>query len=261
MLPLPSFSISVLPATHFGSFFTEAEQSSSRSQAGDARSQVGDSRSQAGEVIEERTREEVEIDMPTRGGGEVDVKETKKTYIRRTLSPPRSSYGRSRSAGPTQVREAEDAFIVDVPSPYEVVDRRLEVVEKKEKREREPRVSGALVVVDRTVQKRRDEDAIRAEIRALEKERDAMRREKESSTIVISRADLIRQLRQSGELVVYEERRGGGRERSKSRDRGLKDEIKHRERGGYKEDVVVVKKNNQGVYRCYLEDGNADMIR
>lgn len=131
-------------------------------------------RSEGGTVIEER-REEIIREGPQYGLDEVFEKTT---FERRGLSPGRShiSHGRSRSVGPP--------VIVDAPGPVEIIGRSH---------------AGPLVVIgDR---RSKDDRVIRAEIKALEAEREALRAEQKAQ-LELERADRIRR----GDLVVYEER-------------------------------------------------------
>src|SRR5438309_2191137 len=95
-------------------------------------------RSDAGEVVEERREEIIDIQ-----GRRAHAEIIEKTYERRDLSPPRSRYGRSRSAGPGPI-------IVDAKGPVEIVDRSYDVP------------SSSLVLVEN--RKTRDDQAIQAEI-------------------------------------------------------------------------------------------------
>jgi hypothetical protein len=138
-------------------------------------------RSEGGTVIEER-REEIIREGPQYGHGEVFEKTT---FERRGLSPGRShiSHGRSRSVGPP--------IIVDAQGPVEIIDRSH---------------AGPLVLIgDR---RSKDDRVIRAEIKALEAEREALRAEQKAQ-LELERADRIRR----GDLVVYEERETVRRER------------------------------------------------
>jgi hypothetical protein len=141
--------------------------------------------SEGGAVVEER-REEIIREGPGYGRGEFFEK---KTFERRELSPPRGhiSYGRSRSVGPAPI-------IVDTHGPVEIIERSNNIP------------LGPLVFVgDR---RSKDDRAIRAEIKALEAEREA-RRAEQKAQLEFERADRIRR----GDLVVYEERETVRRER------------------------------------------------
>jgi hypothetical protein len=137
-------------------------------------------RSEAGNVVEER-REEIIREGPRYGRGEFFEKTT---FERQELSPgSHINHGRSRSVGPP--------VIVDAQGPVEIIDRSR---------------AGPLVFIgDR---RSKDDRAIRAEIKALEAEREAIRAEQKAQ-IELERADRIRR----GELVVYEERETVRRER------------------------------------------------
>jgi len=156
-------------------------------------------RSEGGDIVEER-REEV-FDMPA-GRGHVEITETK--YERRELSPPRSRIGRSRSAGPAPI-------IVDAKDPVEIIDRSRNFP------------IGPLVLFEN--RNMRDDQVIKAEIRALEPERVAWKVEPKAA-LELRRAEQIRRARESGELVVYEEVK-----------------IKEREPD---EGVLIIKKNKKG---------------
>jgi hypothetical protein len=135
-------------------------------------------RSEGGEVVEERREEIIDIH-----GGRAHAEIIEKTYERRGLSPPRSHYGRSRSVGPAPI-------IVDAKGPVEFIDRSRNFP------------SNSLVLVEN--RNTRNEQAIKAEIRALEAERAALILEPRGA-LELRRADQIRRARESGELVVYEE--------------------------------------------------------
>ena len=156
-------------------------------------------RSEAGTVIEER-REEIIKEGPAYGRGEFFEK---KTFERQELSPPRShiGHGRSRSVGPAPV-------IIDTHGPVEIVERSNNIP-----------VGPLVFVGDR---RSKDDRTIRAEIKALEAEREALRAEQKAQ-LEFDRADRIRR----GELVVYEEK-----------------DIIRRERET--DEVVVVKKDKKG---------------
>jgi hypothetical protein len=135
-------------------------------------------RSDAGTVIDERC-EEIIREGPQHGHGEVIEKTT---FERRELSPPSHHivHGRSRSVGPAPV-------IIDTHGPVEIVNRSNHIP------------IGPLVLLgDR---RSKDDHVIRAEIKALEAEREALRAEQKAQ-LEFDRADRIRR----GELVVYEER-------------------------------------------------------
>lgn len=135
-------------------------------------------RSDGGEVIEERREETIDL-----RGGRAHAEIIERTYEHRELSPPRSRYGRSRSVGPAP-------YIVDARGPVEILDR-----------SRDAPSSSLVLLENRTT---RDEQAIKAEIRALEAERAALLLEPRGA-LELRRADQIRRARDTGELVVYEE--------------------------------------------------------
>jgi len=137
-------------------------------------------RSQGGNVVEEH-REEI-IDIPAANGRPEIIE--KRTYdSRRELSPPRSRIGRSRSVGPAPV-------IVDAREPYEVVDRTSYAP------------AGPLVLLGN--RDSRDSRAVKAEIKALEYEREAMKAEAKAQ-LELRRAEKIREYGRNGELVMYDE--------------------------------------------------------
>ena len=110
-------------------------------------------------------------------------------------------HGRSRSVGPAPV-------IIDTHGPVEIVERSNNIP-----------VGPLVFVGDR---RSKDDRTIRAEIKALEAEREALRAEQKAQ-LEFDRADRIRR----GELVVYEEK-----------------DIIRRERET--DEVVVVKKDKKG---------------
>jgi hypothetical protein len=134
-------------------------------------------RSQAGDIVEER-HELIHTDTP---GTHQTIEKT--TIERRDVSPARSSVSRSRSVGP-QIIEANPTFIHEQSAPM---------------------IVGPLVLADQGHNHRKDERAIRAEIKALEAEKEALRAEKKASK-ELRRADRIRREgRESGEMILYEE--------------------------------------------------------
>jgi hypothetical protein len=169
-------------------------------------------RSDAGDLVMER-REEI-IDIPA-GHGHGEIIE-KTTVERRELSPPRSQYGRSRSAG-------REPIVVNARGPVEIVERSNNIP------------LGPLVLLENKSSK--SDRAIKAEIRALEAEREALRAEQKAA-MELRRAEQFRregQMGQSygGELIMYEE----VEERESRSHRG-----KEREPDG----GVVIKKDKKG---------------
>lgn len=137
-------------------------------------------RSQAGNIVEERREEFIHTDTP---GVHKTVEKT--TIERREVSPARTTVSRSRSVGPAPV-------IIDA-GPTFVTEHETSA----------PLVVGPLVLADSG--HRKDERAIRAEIKALEAEKEAIRAERRADRELRRAERIRREGRESGEMILYEE--------------------------------------------------------
>lgn len=171
-------------------------------------------RSSAGEIIEEKfekiTQEVIEVPppppvpsvkapsvkapAPPPPATEIVEEHTKKNTTIREVSPARS-YHHYQESGPIIVRDGGTGT-------------RIESDFIKTRREREveirsgPTAVGALALVP----DRRDARAISAEIRALEAEKEALKAERRANREIRRAERRRRESRESGELVMYEER-------------------------------------------------------
>lgn len=177
-----------------------------------AEAEMSGGRSNAGEIIEEKsekiTQEVIEVPppppvpsvkapsvkapAPSPPATEIVEEHTKKTTTIREDSPARS-YHHYQESGPIIVRDGGTRIESDF-------------METRREREVEIRSGPTAVGTLALVPDRRDARAISAEIRALEAEKEALKAERRANREIRRAERLRREGRESGELVMYEER-------------------------------------------------------
>jgi hypothetical protein len=163
----------------------EAEMSGGRSEA-------------SGTVFEERRQEVFAIPPPP---VPLEIIQDTKIVENRSPSPARSHY----SHGPLIVNESrprEESTFIERRKETEYVERSDEIP-----------VGPLALAITSDRSRSKDERAIRAEIKALEAEKEALRAERKASKEVRRAERIRREGRESGDLVLYEERMEVKRER------------------------------------------------